>query len=55
MTNKEFQELLKNYPDDALVTLICYVPYEGDDEMWTDLNEERIYLDAEGDLIIRAT
>ena len=55
MTNKEFQELLKTYPDDALVTLICYVPYEGDDEMWTDLTEERIYLDAEGDLIISAT
>ena len=55
MTNKEFQELLKTYPDDALVTLICYVPYEGNVEMWTDLNEERIYLHAAGDLIINAT
>ncbi|MBR4309682.1 MAG: hypothetical protein IKT79_01530 [Akkermansia sp.] len=55
MTNKEFQELLKTYPDDALVTLIFYAPYEGVDEMWTDLTEERIYLDAEGDLNIRAT
>lgn len=55
MTNKEFQELLKTYPDDALVTLICYAPYEGEEEMWTDLNEERIYLEDGGDLIIRAT
>ena len=55
MTNKEFRELLKTYPDDALVTLICYAPYEGENEMWTDLDEERIYLDAEGDLIINAT
>lgn len=55
MTNKEFRELLKTYPDDALITLIFYDPYEGDVEMWTDLNEERIYLDAEGDLIINAT
>ena len=29
MTNKEFPELLKTYPDDALVTLIFHVPYEG--------------------------
>ena len=55
MTNKEFRELLKTYPDDALVTLIFYDTYEADVKMWTDLNEEHIYLDTEGDLIINAT
>lgn len=53
ITNREFQDILKQYPDDAEVKVYCFDSF-GDIETH-ELGENRICYDKYGDIVIDAT
>ena len=53
MTNKELQDLLKQYPDDAEIAVCCF-DYFGD-TAYKELSELILHLDEYGDIVIDVT